>query len=744
MNPAPGSEVLSTTDSAYALTPFQCSIRDNIQYCPATDIITGTGGRTVFGLSPESRLQFTPSLIRPELKKSLREWTIRTFCLKNTAVKPASPRDWKEHIAKPDRIEKSSNLVLDSDKKEFEAIGWENPDEIDFGAGRQLKIPAAADGPKNKELLIVNKDSQQELQLMASARKGLDSSDWLKPGEAILLRNTGKQWQVIGTFGDWTTTLAANPLKRESGMVLSYDGVSINTDNDGEYYLSQQVMKDLLSQNCGEEGEDWHLCEGEDDLLLALKKISAQSQEVIAADPSSRSLAQLVYEDPASSHMLAVRVSVQGDKVHCYLHETLSWASPNVEKIREAFLSQLEAAFLDKKVMIFAPAEAIQIDSYSCGVYALDAIEFFISEGGRLDTLIADHESGQQEVKLTVNKLPAQLLKYTQNEELLSVEQKQETVAPGVTLEVWLDSFRKPLGTPKGVRNVSTAGLVRRYELFQEWAESKDVEMEEAEEEMETITPVVPHSKKVTEDGPVSPSVRKRICVKRIKPSRKAAISSGKTATPPRSRKKGPDKKGSDKKGSDKKVQEKRGKQPDTQLSLLPKTLLSMLESNEYAHLLHWTAKKDGHFKIVDPADLTKHWRKLRKNPKIQQKDFIKAIKYWEPKGIIKGQKEELCYCFNLKAPAVLEGLKQLKKSEKSPVPGRARTFKSASPAPKVASQPPRDRVLLLESLLRTSLPVQRALELLESGQDLPDLHPVSEEVPGSPRRKKVAVHSPS
>lgn len=325
----------------------------------------------------------------------------------------------------------------------------------------------------------------------------------LRPQEWALYTLRKNHWDLDFCSVRQGEELIPNPLVLESGpLTVSQDDKMRVHDNDGEYYLNQDILTTLYEKKCSE-------AKACDKPVLPWFYYTSNTTYSLAVSAKEKRY-HFFMEKDNSAHTIGVYVNTdtEAGDVHVYLHETEGADESTAVRIRGKVRQIMTRLYPEKKLCLFFPEPELQRDFAGCGVFAFEAMNYFREQHQAMDAWmqsITDTSEGAHydaddkigEYRIPLQQLKPQLLKIydgrlnPSHPDQPRLSQAQlDTVVEGdtTTLLDHLQSLEREVFKADGktTTTVNTGSLVTRYRLLDEYQcikEKEQAEKEQAEKE---------------------------------------------------------------------------------------------------------------------------------------------------------------------------------------------------------------------------------------------------------------------
>ena len=239
-------------------------------------------------------------------------------------------------------------------------------------------------GKKNKSKKVsknpVTIASNIQLKPIGSQRSQKVDPIMLRPQEWALYTLRQNHWDLDFCLVRRGEELIPNPLVLESGpLTVSQDDKMRVHDNDGEYYLNQEILTTLYEKRCSE-------AEACNKPVLPWFHYTSKPPYILPV-PTSEARYHFFMERHNSAHTIGVYVNndTEDGDVHVYLHETEGAEESTSVRIREQVKQMMTRLYPDKKICLFFPEPVLQKDFAGCGVFAFEAMNYFREQHLALD-----------------------------------------------------------------------------------------------------------------------------------------------------------------------------------------------------------------------------------------------------------------------------------------------------------------------------------------------------------------------
>ena len=331
-------------------------------------------------------------------------------------------------------------------------------------------------------------DLQMTFRLPKKMRRRSMSIDtiWLRPGEGAIFQRESMAWKEKAHYQTTSINVKLQTLVYQKPLI-AYENKKIITISDGEMFLSEEVIKTVYQYYCDQspvidpgassvsKALVWKWCI-KDSLAKFFRESMANQQK------------QFFYHMESTMHTVAVFMCSNKNYFACYIHETLGVENEVATDVRTQIEEVLKALYLGERVYLMYPSLQIQYDYESCGVMAVEAMNFMRENTKELINdligLTIDKKEKQMETAVGVfhlqvepDQLPIDFLKYYQGSPERLPESKLEQKIEGQTLREFLQNNRKVVESPDGKRKLTVNLLAfdKRYEIMNDYHSLKSV-----------------------------------------------------------------------------------------------------------------------------------------------------------------------------------------------------------------------------------------------------------------------------
>ena len=257
----------------------------------------------------------------------------------------------------------------------------------------QTQLPSPEGYSDGSTLVFINGNKPKfKLTLL---REPQDSLIELTGGQSCILTKVTdpetqrSSWKLACSTRSETRKVSTNPLLYSAPSLVSQKGRNIPHEV-GEFQLSKEMV------NC-------HLqCMRRPAIHNSVLNSTSEIKSALRNRQSNCLPVSMIFYDYMTEHMTAFRVFRHEGRLVCYLHETLNPGDAAALDIRERIVEALQSHFKED-MQVLCPGFCMQKDFYSCGVFALDAINAFSHFSDLEQRLMTTAVKTSQQVNLSAN-----------------------------------------------------------------------------------------------------------------------------------------------------------------------------------------------------------------------------------------------------------------------------------------------------------------------------------------------------
>lgn len=360
---------------------------------------------------------------------------------------------------KDDDLDEGVPLSLERVKKE-EGL----PAELNF------YLKEVPDVSKGKTLALCNTDHKRLVNVYINGQFAY----LLAPATGLLLQASGadkRTWKPVAVYQSGEVCHEeTNALLRDSPrpIIKKEPDADEEWSSEGEYFLTPELVQEWLRAKGDTSTE---ICQSQDEFKRALGNVFGKNQ--------TNDGASFIVFDPRVSHMVAVRILRQRDKVVIYIHETSDpIESVAAQAIRDIVLDATRDFFKGSHRYFVSPNFASQMDFSSCGVFTCKAVRAFDKhpeldswlwkEGTRYGHSLLARSKPQKSHFIPLAKMDARLLKNYQGEARLLTHSQLGTLVSQQRCQTLFDYLKahQPHNAVRDGLQGNLSAIGKRYKYF--------------------------------------------------------------------------------------------------------------------------------------------------------------------------------------------------------------------------------------------------------------------------------------
>lgn len=389
----------------------------------------------VYAVDPEYRKTLVSEQTRKAMSRTVHDWPVYHFRI---ARKNPSPT----------KLAALMKLAVGSDSEPHRALSASGPESVfawHSEGHNTCTLPKCNAAMRGYLVAVFNDDDSENLAVKSS---GKSSKVWNIPPKTgrIFQANTHGNcaWDDIADYFVKNKPYNTNPQMRDQGPELAKSGVYPPTASKqhGEQHLTEDMLADLA--------EHYSSSNTRPPICRTMADVYQQCQSLQPGDRLS-----LILKHPTTPHMIAARVQRDGDRIVCYLYESLSPDNPVALELKGQVIDALSLLPEHLQKVCMTNGFESQKDFSCCSVFALKALRAF-EKYQTTDTLIAEAAQSHidqrakkakrkepvEVVVLDAAKIPAQLFKMYQGSQKLLTDEHKSTVVTSDDRRMTLAEYR--------------------------------------------------------------------------------------------------------------------------------------------------------------------------------------------------------------------------------------------------------------------------------------------------------------